>query len=146
MTGPFDSWLDAEHASLWETRGRDTGMTMTAANTADLAAELSGVELGAYDQKIIAWLAGYEPATIAVICGLIRRARAAGEQRQADILDSEVIGQVFADAICFRDPQGICPDCDEHPAGLCEDHAADLDRTDAYIALAGQLGIEAVDR
>jgi len=30
---------------------------------------------------------------------------------------------------------------DGHPAGLCAPHVADLDRADAYAALARQLGI-----
>jgi transcriptional regulator with XRE-family HTH domain len=54
----------------------------------------------------------------------------------------EVLGQALADAIAYRDPTGICPDCDTHPAGLCEAHAGDLDKTDAYIELGRQLGIE----
>ncbi|MGO9161399.1 MAG: hypothetical protein ACLP7J_11885 [Streptosporangiaceae bacterium] len=79
MTGPYETEREAHHASLWETRGRDAGLDMLgAANMADLAAALSGVELGAYDKRIIAWLAGYEPATVAVVCGLIERARQAG--------------------------------------------------------------------
>ena len=78
MTGPYETEREAHHASLWETRGRDSGTPMDAANMADLAAALSGVELGAYDKRIIAWLAGYEPATVAVVCGLIERARQAG--------------------------------------------------------------------
>jgi hypothetical protein len=53
-----------------------------------------------------------------------------------------VLGQALADAIAHRTPQGICPECDKHPAGLCEDHAGDLDKTDAYLALARELGIE----
>lgn len=32
------------------------------------------VELGAYDQRILAWLAQWEPQTCAVIAGLITRA------------------------------------------------------------------------
>jgi hypothetical protein len=38
----------------------------------------AGVTLGAYDAKILAWLANYEPETCAVIVGLINRANAAG--------------------------------------------------------------------
>jgi hypothetical protein len=53
-----------------------------------------------------------------------------------------VLGQALADAITLRDPQGSCPDCDQHPAGLCEDHGSDLHKTDAYLALARELGIE----
>ena len=54
----------------------------------------------------------------------------------------EVLGQALADAIRYRDPDGHCLDCAEHPAGLCDDHAADLDLTDAYLQLASELGIE----
>jgi hypothetical protein len=57
----------------------------------------------------------------------------------------EVLGQALADAITYRDPAGFCPGCEAHPAGLCDDHAADLDLTDAYMALPRELGIE-VDR
>jgi hypothetical protein len=57
----------------------------------------------------------------------------------------EVIGQALADAIEYRTPPADCEDCDAHPAGLCNDHAADLDLTDAYLALGRELGIE-VDR
>jgi hypothetical protein len=57
----------------------------------------------------------------------------------------EVLGQALADAISYRTPTGFCADCEVHPAGLCSDHAADLDRTDDYLHLAHVLGIE-VDR
>jgi hypothetical protein len=53
----------------------------------------------------------------------------------------EVVGQALADAIASRSTEP-CVDCVEHPAGLCNDHAADLDLTDAYIALGRELGIE----
>ena len=54
----------------------------------------------------------------------------------------EVLGQALADATDWRTPTGLCPDCDASPDGLCNDHAADLNLTDAYIELAGELGIE----
>jgi hypothetical protein len=38
----------------------------------------AGIDLGAYDHAIILWLAGWEPSTVAVIAGLITRARQAG--------------------------------------------------------------------
>jgi hypothetical protein len=53
-----------------------------------------------------------------------------------------VLRQVLADAIAYREPAGACIDCDASPVSLCDDHAGDLDRTDAYLALAGSLGIE----
>jgi hypothetical protein len=54
----------------------------------------------------------------------------------------EVLGQALADAIAHRTPSGDCEECDTRPEGLCNEHAADLDLTDAYLALGRQLGIE----
>ena len=64
---------------------------------------------------------------------------------QGAVLDDgqrEAIGQALADAIQFRDRGGRCPRCEASPAGLCDDHAEDLDKTGAYLALARELGIE----
>jgi hypothetical protein len=38
----------------------------------------AGVTLGAYDQRILFWLAGWEPQVVAVMASLIARAHAAG--------------------------------------------------------------------
>ena len=54
----------------------------------------------------------------------------------------EVLAAALADAIEHRTSAGACEDCDTRPEGLCNDHAADLDLTDAYIALSRELGIE----
>ena len=54
----------------------------------------------------------------------------------------EVLGQALADAIKHRTPEGFCAECEVRPEGLCNDHAADLDLTDAYLALGRELGIE----
>lgn len=45
------------------------------------ACEAAGVELGAYDRRIIGWLGNWEPQICAVIAGLITRAHAAGSTR-----------------------------------------------------------------
>lgn len=42
------------------------------------------IGLGAYDARILAWLAGWEPQTCAVIAGLIRRAHEAGKAAVAE--------------------------------------------------------------
>jgi len=42
------------------------------------ACERSEVSLGAFDARILAWLAGWEPETCAVVAGLVTRAYAAG--------------------------------------------------------------------
>lgn len=52
------------------------GETMLAHLTA--ACEAAGVELGAFDLRILRWLAGWEPSTVQVIIGLISRAFASG--------------------------------------------------------------------
>jgi hypothetical protein len=54
----------------------------------------------------------------------------------------EVLDKALADAVAYRDPGGHCLDCAGRPAGLCDEHAADLDLTDAYLALGKELGIE----
>jgi hypothetical protein len=56
-----------------------------------------------------------------------------------------ILRQALSDAVAYRDPGGACTDCDTHPASLCADHAADLDKTDSYLALARSLGIELDD-
>jgi hypothetical protein len=38
------------------------------------ACTAAGVQLGAYDHRILLWLAGWEPSACAVIAGIIRRA------------------------------------------------------------------------
>ena len=75
MTGPYETEREAMAASAWARQGRDGDMR--ASNLADLAAALSGVEVGAWDRAITEWLAGWEPSTVAVVCGLLSRARAA---------------------------------------------------------------------
>lgn len=47
----------------------------------------AGVELGAYDERILTWLAGYEASTMQVFIGLISRAYAAG-RRAGDEIES----------------------------------------------------------
>jgi hypothetical protein len=48
-----------------------------------LAQALAGVELGAHDQRVLDWLAGWEPATVRTIASLLSRARAAGRREGA---------------------------------------------------------------
>ena len=66
----------------------------------------------------------------------------AAPESLSDLGQLVILRQALTDAIAYRDPSGTCPLCDHHPAGLCEDHADDLDKTDAYLALARSLGLE----
>ena len=55
-----------------------------------------------------------------------------------------MLASALADAIAHRSEHadGFCAACEAHPAAICDEGAADLDLTDAYIALATELGIE----
>lgn len=46
-----------------------------------LRAALDGVQLGAYDERILGWLAGWEVPTVATVVSLLRRARDAGARQ-----------------------------------------------------------------
>lgn len=118
-SGPFHTDRAALNASLYHQRERaqNTGGTVTAANLADLTEALSGIELGTYDTRIIEWLAGWEPSTVAVVCGLIRRARATGLE-PADARTILTALDVAAD--CKRDRAANCADCDDQSCGTCE--------------------------
>jgi hypothetical protein len=55
------------------------GVSVTAGNYQMLtqACAAARIQLGHWDRRVLAWLAGWEPATCAVIAGLICRAAAA---------------------------------------------------------------------
>jgi len=46
-----------------------------------LAGVLAGIELGAWDQRILSWLAGLDASTVLTIASWIARSRAAGPGR-----------------------------------------------------------------
>lgn len=51
--------------------------TMSApANEAALREALSGLELGAYDERILVWMTLWETATVATFCSWLQRVRA----------------------------------------------------------------------
>lgn len=93
MSGPYntstEALTDAEQL-LQVVRAVDPGGPMTPAIraarrqaavdhvTGVLAA--AGVELGAYDQRIAAWLAVWDADTVQVILGWVERARDAGQR------------------------------------------------------------------
>jgi hypothetical protein len=64
----------SEQVSIPDRNHRVLGQALAAA----------GVELGAYDERILGWLAGFEPATVAVVAGLIGRAYQAGLRAAPD--------------------------------------------------------------
>lgn len=77
--GPYnterEAFNDSQH--IYETARRDRVRgSMTRANAGALREALTaaGVELGAYDQTTIMWVAGWEPQLVTVITGWIARA------------------------------------------------------------------------
>jgi hypothetical protein len=72
-SNPTEAWRDGMHRHL------------------EQACAAAGVELGAYDHAILLWLAGWEPATVAVIAGLIARARQ--PEARVDLLGEPGVAQ-----------------------------------------------------
>lgn len=85
MNGPYDTEGQAAAEPMpTEVRSlRRPGADARAVDSAVLrhveqACADTGVELGAYDQRILRWLAGWEPEVAQVVIGLIRRAHQSG--------------------------------------------------------------------
>ena len=82
-SGPFDTEREArelpEVRAVYTAFDADPGAGKMAPHSRRLlvqALEAAGVELGAYDERIAAWLAGWEPHTVAVIASWVIRAAA----------------------------------------------------------------------
>ena len=96
MTGPFETEAQASETpavrEVYEAFGASPGAGRMAPPNHQLlcgALAAAGVELGAFDHRIVSWLAGWEPATCAVIAGLVSRAHAAGVERGAAVPGEE---------------------------------------------------------
>jgi hypothetical protein len=66
-------------------RAYDVGTTSLRDAAADLllsACEKAGVTLGAYDRRILVWLAGFEPQAATAVAGVIVRAAARSEHQR----------------------------------------------------------------
>ena len=86
MTGPYESESDALAGPLYQEiralreagriRPYDPERTVhgTQLRALEAACAEVGVELGAFDRRIVSWLAGWEASTVQVIIGLITRA------------------------------------------------------------------------
>lgn len=84
--GPYDTEQDTYDTPLWRAwRDLWPGERDYGVESRDLAlqhllaaCDAAGVELGAFDRRILTWLAGYEAASVQVVIGLINRTYAAG--------------------------------------------------------------------
>ena len=99
MTGPFETEQQARQLpavqAVYAAFRADPGVGKMTPQTHEMllsACAAAGVELGAYDRHILAWLAGWEPQTVAVIAGLISRAHEAGRAAVAE--DTRRLGTI----------------------------------------------------
>jgi hypothetical protein len=75
--GPFETEQEARAAVLADVRPRPGWTILSAGQNLELltdACDRAGVTLGAYDRRILEWLAGFEDSACAVVAGLIVRA------------------------------------------------------------------------
>jgi hypothetical protein len=95
----------------------------------------AGVTVGAFDSRILAWLAGWEPSTCAVVAGLITRAHAGSNgltpAQLATVLDALDVAADYK-----RDRVATCPDCEASPAELCGTCEWRLTAAEGFDALA----------
>jgi hypothetical protein len=113
----------------------------------DEACEAASVKVGAYDHRILTWLAGFEPETCAVVAGLITRAHEAGTAVTGEhpvnltAEQAATVRRALADAEVYRRQRAAawCAGCESSPTGKCTDHMDDLDAADAYWDLASGL-------
>jgi hypothetical protein len=75
--------LEVAPRSVWPPYDRHRSVcgpagTLAADHQAALSDALHGVELGAYDRRIVGWLAGCDVPTVGTVCSWLHRAHAAG--------------------------------------------------------------------
>jgi hypothetical protein len=161
--GPFETERQVQELpavrAVYEAFGADPGVGRMTPHNGRMLREscaAAGVALGAFDARIVSWLAGWEPETCAVIAGLISRAHAAGcreqaagaETRGADLAGNcglsagkvAIVLAALADAtelICEQ--AAWCWECAVAPSALCGVHEEALAHTEDYDQLAGWL-------
>jgi hypothetical protein len=155
MTGPYESGREARAtvAHIYQAGHASTRRGVMAEENYLMlfrACEAAGIDLGSptsYDRRILAWLAGFEPETCAVVVGLIARAHppASGDLRSAvlagniDLTPEQlrtVLDALNVAADYKRDRAATCPDCAADVCGTC---AWRLHLADEYDALAETL-------
>jgi hypothetical protein len=136
--------VQASYAAARASRRRGV-MTEHSHQLLDEACTAAGATPGAYDHRILTWLAGWEPQTCAVAAALITRAHAAGLARAgAGVLTAEqatVLIRAVADAQTYRMREAAehCAGCETHPRGACDDHLDDIAAARACHDLAAGL-------
>jgi hypothetical protein len=78
--GPLDRAPVSVHAPFVSYPGGQYRHEPTEERQAALLAVLDGAQLGAYDERILHWLAGWDVPTVATVVSLLWRARDAAAQ------------------------------------------------------------------
>jgi hypothetical protein len=81
VNGPYETERDARaaaHAAVAPEEGWSILRGPQNRLLLERACKAAGVELGAYDRRILDWLSGYEDSICAVVAGLISRAHQDG--------------------------------------------------------------------
>ena len=145
-TSPFETEAQARETpavrAVYEAFGADPGVGRMAPHNHRMlcgALAAAGVDLGAYDHRIISWLAGWEPETCAVIAGLVSRAHAAGIERGAAVC--EMCSASGATEALDRSVWTALADGTKTVRWLCADRPACTDRR--FPELAAMPGEEA---
>jgi len=113
---------------------------------AAFGAVLEGVETGAYDRRIVAWLTGWDDPTCRTIASLMWRCRLAGAAAAPGSVvltpgDAEVVCHALADASAWRSWRAEGPGCEECARldpGRCRGHSRD-EMSSGYDGLLGRL-------
>jgi len=79
--GPFST--ETEAMAGVRARATALGGDTIAGARAVFADALDGIDLGAYDRRIVDWLTNLDQPTLAVLAGIIDRARDASRRRTA---------------------------------------------------------------
>jgi hypothetical protein len=79
-SGPFETEYEARAAVEHILSSPAEAMTDGNHRLLEDACRAAGVELGAWDHRILVWLANWEPSTVAVVAGLIARAHESGAE------------------------------------------------------------------
>jgi hypothetical protein len=77
-SGPFETDYEARASVGHILSSPAEAMTDGNLRLLEGACQAADIELGRWDHRIVVWLAGWEPSTVAVIAGLIARAYDAG--------------------------------------------------------------------
>lgn len=80
MSGPFETEREARTAALAAVH-RDEPALLGNRRMLEEACSAARVPLGAYDSRVLGWLASWKPSTCMVIAGLVARAHDAGRAR-----------------------------------------------------------------